>query len=323
LITIYSYDIAAGTLSNPTVEELPEVYESGNVDLWIDLEAPTPEEADILRTVFNFHELAIEDCIAIDIEEAKLDDYEDYLFFGFHSVFFDSSNLSFDIIELDMFFGKKFVVTHHKKPTVGISQLKKRLEQGNDFMAEGTDGILHAVIDSLVDNYTVTVKQIERSIFSLEEELLSAPTNKTFNNLFKLKSILIHLHRLIAPESQVIESLANSEHGLIQEETTVYFDDIHDHISTIEGLLDSYMDMVKGTMDTYVSIANVRLQKIMQILTIISTIMLPPTLIASFYGMNFKHLPLEDLPYGFEIISVLCLMFAGSMLWYFRKQGWF
>ncbi len=135
MITVYSYNIAEGILSNPTMGELPEVYKSGDFDLWVDLEAPSPEEAEILRTVFNFHELAIEDCIAIDIEEAKLDDYEDYLFFGFHSVFFDSSNLSFDIIELDMFFGKKFVVTHHKKPTVGISQLKKRLEQGIDFMA--------------------------------------------------------------------------------------------------------------------------------------------------------------------------------------------
>jgi len=323
MITVYSYNIAEGTLSQPTKEELPNVFESENVDLWVDLEAPTAEEAEILRTVFNFHELAIEDCIATDIEEAKLDDYEDYLFLVFHSVFFNSERLAFDITELDLFFGENYVVTHHKKPTVGINQLKRRLEKEIDFMAQGTDEILHAIVDSLVDNYVLTFKKLERSIYNFETEILSEPTKNTFNNLFKLKRGLINLRRIIAPEEEVLEILANSEHDLIQEENKFYFQDVHDHISTIEGLLDSYSDMVKGTMDTYVNISNLRLQKIMQILTMIMTIMLPSTLIASFYGMNFKHLPLDNLPYGFEIITVLCIMFAGIMLWYFKKKNWF
>ena len=323
MITIYSYNIAEGTLSNPTMSELPEVFESENVDLWIDLEGPTADEAGILGSVFNFHELAIEDCITADIEEAKLDDYEDYLFLVLHSVFFDRDSLTFNINELDLFFGKNFVVTHHKRPTVGINQLKMRLEKGIDFMAQGTDEILHAIIDSLVDNYTFTFKQLERSIYALESEILSEPTKKTFNNLFKLKSGLIHLRRFILPESEVIESLAHTENGLIQEENTIYFHDIHDHISTIQGLLTSYMEMVTGTMDTYVSITNHRMTSVMQILTVISTVMLPPTLIASIYGMNFGNMPLLDKPYGFAVIFAFCLMFAGSMLWYFKKQDWF
>ncbi|MBN1292465.1 MAG: magnesium/cobalt transporter CorA [Candidatus Latescibacteria bacterium] len=323
MITIYSYNIAEGTLSCPSVDELPAVYESGNVDLWVDLEAPTYEDANILRTVFDFHELAIEDCITADIEEAKLDDYENYFFLVFHSVFFNMEKLSFDINELDLFFGKNYVVTHHKKPTTGINQLKKRLERGIDFMALGTDEILHAIIDSLVDNYTVTFKHIERSIYALETEILSEPTKKTFNDLFKLKRGLINLRRIFTPEEEVIESLAQSEHELIQEENTIYFQDIHDHMSTIQGLLNSYLEMVTGTMDTYVTITNHRMTGVMQMLTIISTIMLPPTLIASLYGMNFIHMPLLESPIGFEIITAICFLFAGSMLWWFKKQDWF
>ncbi|MCE5249998.1 magnesium/cobalt transporter CorA [bacterium] len=322
MITVYSYNIAEGTLSKPTIKELPVVFESENVDLWVDLEAPTAEEAAILRTVFNFHELAIEDCIATDIEEAKLDDYESYLFLVFQAVFYNNERLSFDITELDLFFGENYVVTHHKKPTVGINQLKHRLEKGIDFMAQGTDEILHAIVDSLVDNYTLTFKKLERSIYAIEGEILSEPTKKTFNNIFRLKRGLINLRRIIAPEEEVLEILANSEHELIQEENKFYFQDVHDHISAIQGLLDSYMEMVTGTMDTYVSISNHRMTDVMIMLTIISTIMLPPTLIASIYGMNV-NLPFSDSPHIFLIISIISMAFVGFMLLYFKKNDWF
>ncbi len=111
MITIYSYNIAEGTMERPSVERLSELFESDNVDLWIDLESPTAKEAGILSSVFHFHELAIEDCTTVDIEEAKLDDYEDYLFLVFHSVYFTKGMFTFDITELDLFFGKNFVVT--------------------------------------------------------------------------------------------------------------------------------------------------------------------------------------------------------------------
>ena len=322
MITVYCYNIAEGTLSTPSLDILPAMLDMEGVDVWVDLEAPTREEADVLRTVFNFHELAVEDCIAADNEEAKIDDYEEYLFFVFNAVYFDREQLRFEINELDLFFGRNYIVTHHKRPTMGIRQLKRRLERGTEFMAEGTDGILHAIIDSLVDNYTVTFKQLERSIYALEAEILSEPTKKTFNDLFKLKRGLIHLRRVFTPEEEVIESLAETEHELIQEDNAIYFHDVHDHMSSIQGLLNSYMEMVTGTMDTYVTITNHRMTAVMQTLTIISTIMLPLTLIASIFGMNVG-LPFEKNEHSFSIIVSLSLLIAGSMLWYFKRKDWF
>ncbi len=108
MITIYSYDIANGILTTPDVEQLPELLEAENVDLWIDFESPTAKESEILRSVFHFHELAFEDCIETDIEEAKLDDYEDYLFIVLHSVFFNRAQFTFNIIELHGKFSRVF-----------------------------------------------------------------------------------------------------------------------------------------------------------------------------------------------------------------------
>ena len=322
MVTIYSYDIAQGILEQPTVEKLPDLLEAENVDLWVDLENPTPEESEILRSVFNFHELAVEDCTQTDIEEAKLDDYEDYLFIVTHSVFFKWEQLKFEIIELDLFFGKNFVVTYHKKPTFGISQLKRRLDNKIDFMAQGTDEILHAILDSLVDNYFISFKHVERTIYNIEAEILSNPTKKTFSDLFKLKIGLINLRRILTPGEEVMKSLGESEYELIQEENKVYFQDVHDHISNVEGLLQSYLEMVTSTMDNYVSLATHRMNSVMQMLAILATLVLIPTLIASIYGMNLD-LPFQDNPHGFSIVIALNLLLMGLMLWFFKKKDWF
>jgi len=323
MITIYCYNIAEGTLETPTMEELPAIYESGNVDLWVDLEAPTPREAEILSTVFDFHELAIEDCTALDIEEAKLDDFEDHLFMVFHSVDFNSNDFTFEFIELDLFFGRNFVVTYHKKPTPGVKMLKQRLQKDIDFMGQGSDEILHAIVDSLVDNYIVVFKDLEKAILKIESEILSNPSKDTFNDLFRLKRGLIDLKRIVTPEEEVLNRLGNSEHELIQEENKVYFQDVHDHVSTIEGRLLASMEMVTGTMDMYVSISQHRMNSIMQTLTVIATIVLIPTLVSSIYGMNFNNMPLLESEHGFSFIMGMCLMVIVGMLWFFKKRDWF
>ncbi|MDP2983422.1 MAG: magnesium/cobalt transporter CorA [Candidatus Latescibacter sp.] len=322
MITMYSYNIAEGTLACPQIEELPALFEAENVDLWVDLESPTHEEAEILSAVFDFHELAIEDCVATENEEAKIDDYDNYLFLVFHSILFNSEKLIFDFDELDMFFGEHYVVTYHKKPVIGVNQLRKRLERDLDFMAQGTDEILHAILDALVDNYVASIKRLERTIYKLEAEILAEASQKTFNELFLLKRGLINLRRIMTPAEEVVEQLGTMENELIQEENRVYFQDIHDHISSIQGLLQSYTEMVSGTMDTYVSLTTHRMTNVMRTLTIISTILLPQTLIASIFGMNLD-LPFQKSPLGFYIIIGMDVLITGGMLWYFKIKDWF
>ncbi len=321
MVTIYNYDIANAVLAQSSIEELPDLLEAENIDLWVDLEDPDPQESDILRSVFHFHELAVEDCVQTDIEEPKLDDYEDYLFLVMHSVWFNQDKKNINIREIDLFFGKNFVVTFHKQPTPGINQLKKRLEKQVDFMAKGSDEILHAIVDNMVDNYIVSFKQLERTIFNIETELLSDATKETFQALFKLKISLINLRRTLNPAEEVMENLATTEHELIQEENKVYFQDVHDHISKIEGLQQSYMEMVSTAMDNYVSLSSHRMNSVMQTLTVLATFVLIPTLISSIYGMNIP-LPFQNSHYGFVSFIVMTVVITGLMYWYFKKKDW-
>ncbi len=322
MITVYSYNVAEGTLTSHTADELPELVETEHIDLWVDLETPTKEESEILGAVFNFHELAIEDCVALDIEEAKIDDYEDYLFLVFHAMFFNSEKLSFDISEIDIFFGEKYVVTYHTKPNPAINQLRKRLEKSIAIMSSGSDELLHAVLDTIVDNYGTSFKRLEREIYKFEAQILTDASNRTFNDLFRLRRGLINLRRILSPSEEVLEDLGTKEHELIQEENRMYFQDVHDHMSTIQGLLVSYLEMVSGTMDTYVSLTTHRMTSVMRTLTILSFIMLPLTLIASLFGMNL-NLPFQKSPHGFAIIMLMQFAIVGTLLWFFKKRDWF
>jgi magnesium transporter len=322
MVTIYAYNIAKGTLERPMLQELPKIFDSEGIDLWIDFENPTPEETEILFTVFNFHELAIEDCIAKLIEEAKLDNYEDYLFIVLYAVNFVEQLLTFNTIQLNIFFGKNYVVTYHQKPTFGIDTLRKRLEKDIGFMAQGADVIFHTIIDSLVDNYFLSLKHIEKIIYNLEIEILSNPTQSAFNNLCSLKRDLINFRRIFAPSEEVLKTLGDINHPLIREENQVYFQDIHDHISSVQGLLNSYMEMVTVTLDTYLSLTIHQMNTNMQKLTVIATILLLPTLIASVYGMNLR-LPGQNHPYGFAIVMFCSFMLILGLLLYFKKKDWF
>jgi len=252
----------------------------------------------------------------------KLDDYEDYLFLVLHSFFFVPDKMEININELDLFFAKNYVVTYHKNPTIGIRQLKKRLENSIDFMAQGSDEILHAIVDSLVDNYMVSAKHLERTIYRTESEILSSPSKKALGNLFKLKIGLINLNRIMTPGEEVMESLGKTENKLIQEENKIYFQDVHDHISKIQGLLESYSEMVTSTMDTYMSLTTHRMNSVMQVLTVMATVALIPMLIASIYGMNL-NLPFQHSSHGFAIVMFINIAVTGSLLLFFKMKDWF
>jgi len=189
-------------------------------------------------------------------------------------------------------------------------------------MSSGTDELLHAVLDAVVDNVGHSFRKLERTFFLLGAEILSDSSQKTFKNLFLLKRSLINLRRVLAPAEEVIEELGTKEHELIQENNRVYFQDIHDHISTIQGLLNSYMEMLSGTIDSHIHLTTLRMTNVMTILTVIATIMIPLLLITSIYGMNIE-LPLQKNQHSFTIIMAISVFVTIVMLWYFKKKDWF
>ena len=323
MLNLFVYNRTTKTLEMPDISSLEKIREDRDYVLWLDMEAPTEEESSVLRDVFNFHELAIEDCLLAEAEEPKLDDYEDHLFIIVSAVSFSRSRDQFETTELDIFFGSGFVVTFHKKSIPGITTLRESVKKDETFMSKGSDNLLHAIVDRLVDNYSLSFKKFERYLYTVQAGIFENQDKEILNKLFNFKRTMLNLMLLMEPQREVLNRLSGGEIRFIDEENIPYFSDVYDHMDRIEGLMHSYNDLINGALDTYMSMSSNRMSQVMKTLTGISFIMLPLTFIASLYGMNFINMPGLKSPLGFPISMALMGILAGGMIWYFKKHKWF
>lgn len=186
----------------------------------------------------------------------------------------------------------------------------------------GADYLAYALIDSIVDNYFLTLEKQGEKIEFLEDELVANPTRSTLQIIHNLKSDMILLRRSVWPLREVIGGLERGEPPLIKESTKVYLRDIYDHTIQVIDTIEAFRDMLSGMLDIYLSSISNRLNEVMKVLTIIATIFMPLTFLAGVYGMNFRYMPELERPWGYPLILLIMLVIGVSMLIYFRKRKW-
>jgi magnesium transporter len=291
--------------------------------LWVDLEAPDDEEIDILVHDFNFHPLSIEDCI-FPQNRPKLEEFPTYSFIVFHAITYDPAlekGLGFN--ELDLFIGKNFIVTVHDEPLRNISITKSRCKEKQELMKKGPDFLLHLLLDSIVDSYFPILDQMDEEIDKIEDKIFSEPNTRLLNRIFSLKRNLIAFRKTINPQREIINLLTRRDFPYIQATTLVYFRDVYDHLVRMVDTIDTYREIISSALEAYLSVTSNQLNSIMKTLTIIATIMMPLTLIASFYGMNFKRFfPPLEWDYSVLLIVIVMVIIAAVMLYSFRKRKW-
>lgn len=296
----------------------------GNL-LWVVLVQPDSKEIDdILRQVFNFHPLAIEDCQNTGYQTPKVDDFEKYLFIITHALIQDEESIDkLDILEFDLFLGPNYVVcSYHTNVLPVVDSLWARLEKDSRLMTHGADVLCHAILDALVDDYLPMIDRIDEEIEWLEDRVLEKPNADTLQRILALKHVTLTLRKTISPQREIMNQLSRDEYNLIQPSHRIYFRDIYDHLVRIQDLIDSVRDIASGTLDIYLSATSNRLNEVMKALTIVSTIFLPLSFIAGVYGMNFKYFPEINWRFGYLYVWILFLATAGGMVWYFKKKKW-
>jgi magnesium transporter len=289
---------------------------------WVDLEDPTPEEASILETVFHFHPLAIEDCLA-DIHHPKADDYEDYLFIIVHGIRFDAPSDQFVTRELDIFLGRNYLVTHHHGPMRSISaardQCGKSLQAA---MPKGVDYLLQFVLDQMFEHYFPNLDAIEDKIQLVQVEVFEKPTPETLDRIFGLKRDVLQLRRICTPQREIVHRLARGEFGVVSPKAALYFRDTYDNLYRIVDASYAYQDMVQGTLDAYLTAVSNRLNETMKRLTVVGAIFAALTVISGIYGMNFEHMPELKWRYGYLWVLSLMAAVSGGLLLFFKKKEW-
>ncbi|OCS87964.1 magnesium/cobalt transporter CorA [Caryophanon tenue] len=285
---------------------------------WVDFDCPTPDEEQLLASFFHFHPLAIEDCLQ-QLQRPKLDFYDDFHFFVIHSI--NKETLFAE--EINIFIHENFIVTFHKNALSEMGKVKKLIQSKPKSWDRGPIYVMYQMIDKIVDSYFPLVYKIEDYLNALEDALTYQNNLQSMKLVLEFRSDLLQLRRTILPMRDLLYRIITSYRFRLKKSERAYFEDIHDHLMKLTDMIESNREMTADMRDSYMALNSNRMNGIMMILTIVSTIFIPLTFIAGVYGMNFHFMPELDGKYNYFIVLIVMFVIAVAMLVLFKVKGWF
>jgi len=273
--------------SDTRLDELAAILKNKQGWVWVDFQgAPDAEAGPILLNTFHFHALAVDDALQ-ENHVPKLDDWTRFLYIVLHALVFDPVEVEIDTLELDVFLGANYIVTHHDQVIDPLERVWTAVQRDERHMGSGPDFVLYRLTDEIIANFMPVVEQFDHQIDNLEDEIFSEKNHETLAKIFKIKRGILYLRRILAHQREVVNKLARDEFDVIDASDRVYFRDVYDHLVRLFDIAEGVRDMIGGTLDTYLSVINNRMNEIMKTLTVITTLFMPLSFITGFFGMNF------------------------------------
>jgi len=305
------------------LEQCP-LLRPGEAVNWINVTSLNQERMfDTLAQCFDLHPLVVEDILHAE-QRPKQEDYEDYIYIVIKDLSYDTQNGHIDVDQVSIVLGSWFVLSVQEEIGDPFDALRERMRSGKGRLRRlGADYLAYCLVDAIVDNYFVVLEQVGDRIDLLEEHLATNPDREALQTLHDLKREMLTLRSALWPLREVISALERRESPLITETTSIYLRDVYDHIIQVIDTTETYRDILSGMLDIYLSSVSNRMNEVMKVLTIISTIFMPLTFIAGVYGMNFRYMPEIGARWGYPAVLVLMALIAVTMIMYFRRKGWF
>lgn len=286
--------------------------------------------ADVLRELgdaFGLHPLALEDVLNTG-QRPKLESYDHQLFIIMSLPAWREESLVTE--QVSLFLGKDYLISFHQGDGEPFEPVRKRLAASTGKMrTRGADYLLYSLLDLIIDQGFPVLEDMGERIERLEEELLDKPTKHVLGEIHALKRDLLLLRRMLWPQREVLTQLTRDDQSLIREETKPYLRDCYDHTVQIMDLFETYREMAASMLDVYLSSASQRLNEIMRVLTVITTLFIPPTFLVGVYGMNFDNpnspwaMPELHSYYGYPLVWLVIVTMIVGMLVFFKRRGWF
>jgi magnesium transporter len=295
---------------------------------WVELDDKTPETDRLLEEVLKIHPLAIEDTWK-DTGLPKVEDFGDYVQIVMHGVREEDragQDVPLALTELDMFVGRNFVVTHaHDEQVCAVAPVHAEISRNARLLKKGPAWVAHAILDRLVDEYLPLVDRFDDQIEAMEMQILEGSEDGVedpMRRLMRIKRSLQMLRRVTIHQREMLLRIVRAEFDEIPNELTPFFRDVYDHMARVMELIDSHRELTASLLDAHFSIQGEKMNEIMKRLTLISTIMLPLTLIAGIYGMNFERMPELKWEYGYFLALALMAAVAAFVVAYFKSKKW-
>ncbi|MCA9607075.1 MAG: magnesium/cobalt transporter CorA [Myxococcales bacterium] len=305
------------------IDDLPALLEDPEVVVWVDLDSQGEESQRILGEIFDFHPLLIEDAFA-DATTPKIESFGDYLYIIVHGL--SDADPSGDgevhTADLDLFLGERYLITHYRLPFKAVTKVRDAAHRTPARLAKGPAVMAHQIIDGLVDEYLPLMEKLDQEVDVIEERILGDSSPDLLEHIFRMKHSLQRLRRVGLHQKALLLGLADGKYPLIPEDVRPFFRDVYDHMVRVTDLNEVYRDLMDGSLDAYLGVQSHRLNEVMRVLTIFSTVMLPLTFITGLYGMNFDELPYMHQRWGFEGAVLIMVAVAVSMWFFFKRRHW-
>ncbi len=300
--------------------EALDAFRKGERWLWIDLCAhDATATGSLLVDEFGFHSLAVEDALS-PYERPTLQEYEDTFFLTAHAI--EQRDGVETYHEIAFFAGEHFLATVHTEPIALLQHCFERWQKQSLKGGKTTAHLLHFLLDAIVDEYFPLGDTLEEKVDELEDAIFAGDGRVQVADILGVKRRLLELRQHITPLRDILNALLRRDVELIPDEVVPYLQDVYDHTLRITELVDVNRDIIAGVLDAHLSVVSNRLNEVMRILTVISTILMSAALIAGIYGMNFTHMPELQWRAGYPFAGALMVL-TGIVEWYiFRRKGW-
>jgi magnesium transporter len=253
-----------------------------------------------------------------------MDVFDDYIFVVLKMVYPDVSHEGIQYEQVSLIIGSNYVISLQEVEEDIFDPVRERIRQGKGrIRRQGSDYLAYSLTDMVVDQYFRILEDLGEQIETLQDAVIEDPDPSSPGIIQNLKREILFLRKSVWPLREIINALTRGESDLIRSETVLFLRDVYDHTIQIIDTIETFRDMLSGTLDIYLSNVSNRMNEVMKVLTIMATIFIPMTFVAGIYGMNFKYMPELEWPWSYPAVwLVLVVMFVSMVIWFKRKK-WF
>ena len=304
-----------------TIEREPEeLSELRDRPCWLDISDPKSADLELAAAELGLHPLAVEDAQQRH-ERPKIDQYDDHYFIVFYALEEPSPHV-FREIEISIFMKQNAIVTVHEGDFAARATVERRFRDGK---LQTTGLLLHALLDTLVDQYFAVIDSLGERVELLEQMVVGGDTqdyDTSIRELFELKRDLLRVRRRVAPEREVLAGLVRGDIRELRETgRRAYFQDVYDHINRVTDEIDTFRELTSNVIDAHLASVNNRLNEVVKVLTSIATVLLVLTFVTGFFGQNWEAIPYGSTAIFWASVATMVILAVGTFI-YFRRKGW-
>jgi len=322
-VSVFDYD---ETNFNETEVDSVEAcfpYRDKSTVSWINIDGL--HQVDIIEKIgtgFNIHPLTLEDILSTD-QRPKIDDTGEYLFISLRMISLNKDETRLDAEQVSFILSNNVVISFQERIGDVFEIIRDRIRYDKGRIRKmGSDYLVYALIDAIIDHYFIVLEKTGESIETLEDEVIGNPDTATMQKLQNIKKRLLFLRKSVWPLREVIGGLERGDSRVVKKHTRPYFRDLFDHTIQVIEMVETMRDMNSGMFDMYLSSVSNRMNEVMKVLTIIATIFIPVTFIAGIYGMNFEYMPELKWHGAYFIVWGIMASMVIAMIVFFKKRKW-